>query len=235
MRLLYIILLSLTTVCSYGQNPKLKIKHLKGELYIYTSYSKYKGVLTDANAMYLVTDRGVVVIDAPWDSTQFQPFLDTIATRHHQKVVLAIATHSHSDRAGGLRFFKSKGIQTYASKMTNEILAASKKPQAEFTFTADTTFTVGQYKIDTYYAGEGHTKDNLVIWFPKDKVLFGGCLVKSTEAKDLGNISEANLTQWPRSIQRLKYKYPISSSVITGHQAWGNRESLEYTQKLIKK
>jgi metallo-beta-lactamase class B len=234
MRYILYVSFCLSAFTSFAQNPKLKIKHLTGDLYVYTTYSTYKGAVTDANAVYLVTNKGVVVIDAPWDPTQFQPFLDSIAAKHHQKVVLTIATHSHGDRAGGLAFFKSKGIKTYTNKLTDELLKANKEPRAVYTFTNDTTFTVGQYKISTYYAGKGHTKDNIVVWFPKDKVLFGGCLVKSAEADNLGYIGEADLAAWPKSIERLKQKYPDTKSVITGHDAWGNRESLAHTLKLLR-
>ncbi|WP_293787463.1 PEDO-3 family subclass B1 metallo-beta-lactamase [uncultured Pedobacter sp.] len=233
MRYFLSFLFGLSAFASFAQNPKLKIKHLTGDLYAYTTYNTYNGAVTDANAVYLVTNRGVVVIDAPWDSKQFQQFLDSIAAKHHQKVVLAIATHSHGDRAGGLAFFKSKGIKTYTSKLTDELLKTNKEPRAAYTFTNDTTFTVGQYKISTYYAGKGHTKDNIVVWFPKDKVLFGGCLIKSTEADNLGYIREADLAEWPKSIQKLKQKYPDTKFVITGHDAWGNRESLDHTLKLL--
>jgi len=234
MRYLFSFLLCLSSLVSFSQNPKIKIKHLTGDLYTYTTYNTYKGAVTDANAVYLVTNKGVVVIDAPWDATQFEPFIDSIQARHRQKVVLAIATHSHGDRAGGLAFFKSKGIRTYTSKLTDEILKASKAPRAAHTFTNDTTFTVGQYKINTFYAGKGHTKDNLTIWFPKDKVLFGGCLVKSTKAIDLGYIAESDLAAWPKSIEKLKQKYPDTRFVVTGHDAWGNRESLAHTQRLLR-
>lgn len=234
MRFIFSLLFCAIISPAIAQTSPLKISHLKGDLYVYTTYNDYKGNLTDANAMYLVTNNGVVVIDAPWDPKQFQPFLDSIEAKHHQKVVLAIATHSHADRAGGLAFFKSKGIKTYTSKLTDQILKANKEARAENTFSKDTTFTVGQYKINTYYPGAGHTKDNILIWFGKDQVLFGGCFVKSTEASNLGNISESNLKAWPGNIQKTKKKYPNTKFVVTGHQAWGNRESLEHTLKLLQ-
>jgi metallo-beta-lactamase class B len=133
-----------------------------------------------------------------------------------------------------LAFFKSKGIKTYTSKLTDQILKANKEARAENTFSKDTTFTVGQYKINTYYPGAGHTQDNILIWFGKDQVLFGGCFVKSTEASNLGNITESNLKAWPGNIQKTKKKFPSTTFVVTGHQAWGNRESLEHTLKLLQ-
>ena len=35
---------------------------------------------------------------------------------------MCFATHSHEDRAGGLEFYRQKGIKTYTIKLTDEIL-----------------------------------------------------------------------------------------------------------------
>ncbi|RZL18019.1 MAG: BlaB/IND/MUS family subclass B1 metallo-beta-lactamase [Pedobacter sp.] len=218
----------------FAQNPKLKIVKLAPNLYKYTSYNTYKGNIVDANAIYLVTKQGVVVIDAPWDATQFQPFLDSIKAKHNQKVVLAIATHSHEDRAGGLEFFKAKGIKTYATVKTNKILSATKKPTAQFTFNGDTTFNVGGYKIQTFFPGEGHTKDNIVVWFGQNKLLYGGCFVKSIDSEDLGYVGEANVKQWPQSIKNLQKKYPYVKLLIPGHGNGNTPKALNHTLELLK-
>ena len=47
----------------------------------------------------------------------------------------------------------------------------------------------------THLTGEGHTKDNIVIWFDIEKILYCGCFVKSTESIELGNIVDANTSQ----------------------------------------
>jgi metallo-beta-lactamase class B len=72
-----------------------------------------------------------------------------------------------------------------------------------------------------------------VIWFEQEKVLFGGCLVKSTEAQDLGFIGEADVKEWPKTIRKVKLKYPDAKLIVTGHQAWGGKESLNHTLKLL--
>lgn len=234
MRILFSITFCLIFSSTFGQNPKLKIVKLTSDLYKYTTYNTYKGAVTDANAVYLVTKKGVVVIDAPWDSTQFQPFLDSIKAKHNQKVVLAIATHSHEDRAGGLVFFRAKGIKTYATNKTNRILLETNKPTAQFTFNGDTTFNVGGLNIKTFFAGEGHTKDNITVWFEQDKILYGGCLVKSTDSEDLGYVGEANVKQWPQSIKNLQKKYPNVKLLIPGHGNGDTPKALNHTLELLK-
>lgn len=72
---------------SYGQaeNAKLKIESLAGDFYIYTTYNTYEDSKVPANGMYLVTRDGVVMFDTPWDTTQFQPLLDSILLRHQKR------------------------------------------------------------------------------------------------------------------------------------------------------
>jgi len=191
---------------------KLNITHLTENFYIYTTYHSYKGEIASANGLYIVTNNGVVMIDSPWDTTQFQPLLDSIQNKHHQKVVLCIATHSHEDRSAGLEFYQQQNIKTFTSLQTDSISKATNQKRAQFHFTKDTTFTIGQLNFQTYYPGPGHTTDNIVVWFPKQKILYGGCFIKSTEATDLGYIKEANLQAWPISLKNVQQK--ISATKI---------------------
>jgi metallo-beta-lactamase class B len=214
--------------------PNLAINHLTGNLYVYTTWQAQGGARFPSNSMYLVTDRGVALIDGPWDSTQCQPLLDSIYRRHHQKVVLCIATHFHEDRTRALDFLRERGIATYSSAGTYALCLKNHKPLAEHIFTRDTVFHVGNASFSTFYPGEGHSRDNIVVWFPADKVLYGGCFVKSTEADGLGNVADANVAEWPHSVRRLMDKYPHPAFVVPGHQGWSDRGSLQHTMDLLR-
>lgn len=232
---LLILFLFFITV-SYGQtkNSKLKISHLTGDFYVYTTYKDLNGYLFPSNSMYLVTNQGVVLFDTPWDTTQFQPLLDSIFAKHQKNVVMAISTHYHDDRTAGLDFLKQQGVKTYTSKLTNNLSKQHYEKLATFYFEKDTTFKVGNYQFETYYAGKGHTEDNVVIWFENEKILYGGCLVKSTESSTLGNIADASLDDWEQTLRNVMKKYPKSKFVIPGHFGWANNNGLKYTIKLLQ-
>ncbi|MBF4464022.1 subclass B1 metallo-beta-lactamase [Flavobacterium sp. LC2016-12] len=221
---------------SFGQskNSPLQISHLTGDFYVYKTFHDYKGTLISANALYLVTDKGVVLFDAPWDQTQFQPLLDTIKVRHNKDVIMCFATHSHDDRAGGLGFYKQKGIKTYTIKATDKILKEKDQNGAEFVIPNDTTFTVGQHTFQVYYPGKGHAPDNIVVWFDKEKVLYGGCFIKSAEAKDLGYLGDADVKEWEKSIEKVQSKFMNPKFIITGHDDWKDLTSLKHTLKLVQ-
>lgn len=217
-----------------NNNPSLKISHLTGEFYIYTTSNTYKNTTFPSNSMYVVSSSGVVMIDTPWDTTQFQPLLDSIEKRHGQKVVLCIATHYHDDRTGGLAFLESQGIKTYTSKQTYALCKQYNIHPSSNYFEKDTVFTVGDLSFQTFYGGEGHTKDNIVIWFYKEKVLYGGCLIKSTDATDLGNTKDANLVAWPGTLRNIQKKFTNPKYIIPGHESWISTRSLDHTLKLLQ-
>ncbi|TAE56989.1 MAG: BlaB/IND/MUS family subclass B1 metallo-beta-lactamase [Bacteroidetes bacterium] len=212
----------------------LEITHLTGDMYVYTTYQTYQNTPFPANGLYVLTDSGAVMLDTPWDSTQFQPLLDSIRLRHGQQVRLCIATHSHEDRTGGLAYYAAQGIPTYTSRQTDSICQERGAKRAEFLFENDTLFRVGQYTFQAYYGGAGHTPDNIVVWIAQEKLLYGGCLIKSTEATGLGNLADADVAAWPQTLKRIRKRFGKARYVIPGHQGWENRKSPEHTMDLLK-
>ena len=195
MRTIILVLsLLLSLSCTFGQTKaKLSIAHLTGDFYIYTTYNTYEGNQIPAHGMYVSTKAGVVLFDTPWDTTQFQPLLDSIQARHHQKVNLCIATHWHGDRTQGLEYYKQQGIRTYTTTLTDEFSKKNNHKRAEFLMTKDTIFEVGGFAFEVYYPGGGHTVDNIVVWFDQEKILYGGCLIKGASAKELNADAEITL------------------------------------------
>lgn len=217
-----------------SSNNELKIKKIQDNFYVYTTYKMFGSKKQSANGMYVLTNEGAIVFDSPWDTSPFQPLLDSIKTRHNKDVIYSIATHSHEDRTSGLDYFKKKGIKTFTSRLTDSISKNNNRPRADFLFGNDTIFKVGQYKFQVYFAGEGHTIDNVVVWFEKEKILYGGCLVKSIDSKDLEYIAEADLNEWPKTIKKIQKKFKNPKYIITGHHQWKSTRSLKHTLKLLR-
>lgn len=230
---LYVFLVSLFNVYGQSKTSALQISHLTGDFYVYKTFHKYNGKRISANAMYVITSKGVVLFDTPWDKTQFQPLLDSIKKKHNKKVVMCIATHSHEDRTGGFSYYKSKGIKTYTIKLTDEIAKKNKETRAEFRIPNDTTFKVGKHIFQIFYPGKGHAPDNIVVWFDQEKILYGGCLVKSVNATDLGYLGDANTNEWQKAILKLQVKFKNPRFVIPGHDDGTSVLSLQHTLRLL--
>lgn len=234
--LLFILaLVSLSTnVKAQTTGNGLHITHLTDNFHIYTTYNLYKGEKVPANGMYLVTPAGVVLFDTPWDTTQFQPLLDSIRSKHGKKVTHCIATHFHDDRSGGLEFYQKQGIKTYTTEHTDALSKKYGHKRAEFLLKKDTVFNIGSYTFETYYPGEGHTPDNIVIWFGKQKILYGACLIKSTEDEDLGYLGDANKKEYAATIKNVQKKCRQPRYVIVGHGDWTNVKALEHTLRMAE-
>ena len=237
MRIILLIISLIAFTQSSGQTKlqTLEITRLTDNFYVYTTYHLLgKDLVYPANSMYLVTARGVVLFDTPWDTTQFQPLLDSIEAKHHKKVIACFATHSHEDRTAGLEFYRAKGIRTFTSRKTDSICAIRNNKRAEFLLQGDSSFHIGGYQFLVFFPGAGHTSDNLVVWFDKQKILYGGCFIKSTAAADLGNLADADTQAWPASIKKVQLQCKAIRYVIPGHQDWTNPNSLEHTLALLE-
>lgn len=224
-----------TKIFGQKEEPKLKISHLTGDFYIYTTYSTYQGSKIPANGMYLLADNAVVLFDTPWDTTQFQPLLDSIKLKHNKNVTICIATHWHSDRTEGLEYYKRQGIKTYTTSLTDELSKKNNKKRAEFLMTKDTVFTVGEHSFEIYYPGEGHTADNIIAWFNREKILYGGCLIKGADARDLGYLGDANILEYEMTLKKVHQKCADPKFIIVSHHNWKNNNSLKHSIKLARK
>jgi metallo-beta-lactamase class B len=220
---------SLSNIFGQAENAKLTISHLTGDFYIYTTYNTYLESQVPANGMYLVTNNGVVMFDTPWDTSQFQPLLDSIKLRHNKNVVLCFATHWHSDKTAGLEYYRQQGIKTYTTVLTDEFSKKNDKKRAEFLIANDTVFHAGQYSFETYYPGQGHTEDNIVIWFKKEKILYGGCLIKGAEDENLGYLGDGNITEYATTLKRVQKKCSKPKFIIVAHSDWKNINSLKHS------
>ena len=238
MRILILtIALSFSFAILFGQSeePRLKISHLADDFYIYTTYNLYEGSRIPANGMYVITSEGVLMFDTPWDTTQFQPLLDSIRLKHQATVIMCIATHWHGDRTEGLAYYRQQGIKTYTTALTDELSKKNNMKRAEHLIGKDTLFNVGQHTFEVYYPGPGHTEDNIVIWFENERILYGGCLIKGADAENLGYLGDANLTAYHSTLENVQRRFPDPRYIIISHSDWNDINSLKHSIRMAKK
>jgi metallo-beta-lactamase class B len=60
-------------------------------------------------------------------------------------------------------------------------------------------------------------------------------MVKELKSGSLGNLSDADLAGWPKTIARVIEAYPFADIVIPGHGDFNGRELLKHTQNLLTK
>lgn len=207
--------------------PELEIKKIDEGVYIHISYDRYPSWgLVASNGLVVVEGKDAYIIDTPVSTKDTEKLVQWINAQGF-KTAASISTHFHSDSTAGIGYLNSKSIPTYASKQTNELLKNKGDAQATHSFDKNPYWLV-KNKIEGFYPGAGHTPDNLVIWLPEQKILFGGCFVKP---EGLGNLSDAVIEAWPASAEKLITRYKSAKIVVPGHGAMGDASLLEKTKQ----
>lgn len=229
-------ILALSFSCSLladRQNGKLEIKPLLDNVYLHISYKEVEGYgMVGSNGLIVIDNNKAFIIDTPWTTKDTEQLLKWISDNGYQ-LESSISTHSHEDRTGGIGYLNSQSVDTYTSTLTNSILAENVKPLAKYTF-SENDFSLSKGLVEVSFLGEGHTKDNLLVWLPKQKLLFGGCLVRSEKGKSLGYVGEASVELWEGTMDKVLAKYPDAQLVVPGHGKRGDRELLKHTKALAR-
>ncbi len=223
------------TLNTYSVSPKpVELIKVTDQIWVHTSYQFYNGYLTPSNGLVVITEKGLIMVDTCWDNESTSELVEIATEKFKQKFVLAIITHGgHGDRIGGIDTLLQQGIEVIGTKQIarKAIEAGFKQPLAKLELEAD--FEIGEVRIETYYPGEGHSQDNITVWFPESRVLFAGCMVKSVDTNNLGNLADANVNEWPNSLKNLLQKYPDMNLVIPGHGNWGDIGLIYHTLELF--
>ena len=119
--------------------------------------------------------------------------------------------------------------------MTIDLAKAKKLPVPDHGFKDSLQLKLGDKLICCYYLGAAHSMDNIVVWIPSEKILFPGCMVKSMEARDLGNTADGDLTAYHETIEKLTIKFPEAKIVVPGHGPFGGLELIRHTKELTSK
>jgi metallo-beta-lactamase class B len=212
--------------------PDLEVRRLRPGYWVHVSRDA-QGV--PANGMVVRTTRGLLLVDTGWTANQTERLLRWSRRALKGRVREAIVTHSHNDRTGGLAALARHRIPVVALDLTADRLrqAAAEEVPARV-FTAVDAVRADPFGFEAFYPGPGHTPDSIVVWFPAERILFGGCLVKAEAAEDLGNVADADLSHWAVAVDAVRARYPEAAIVVPGHGPVGTLQTLVHTIDLLR-
>jgi metallo-beta-lactamase class B len=185
------------------------------------------------NGLVVRNSNEVVVFDTPTNDKSAEELIKWIKETLRCKINAVIPTHFHDDCLGGLKAFHENNIPSYANFKTIELATENKMVIPQNGFSDSLVLKVGDQKAIATFFGEGHTKDNVVGYFPTEKILFGGCLIKELDASK-GYLGDATIADWSNTVERIKTAYPNLKIVVPGHGEHGDQRLLDYTIKLFK-
>jgi glyoxylase-like metal-dependent hydrolase (beta-lactamase superfamily II) len=129
------------------------------------------------NTMFLVTDEGVVAVDAP--PSIGQNYLKAIAEVTDKPITHVIYSHAHLDHIGAAGIFPKNAtyiaqqdtaaaLQRAVSLIKND---SAIPPVPTVTFPINYTLQIGNQTLELNYYGDNHMPGNLFIYAPNQKTL----------------------------------------------------------------
>ncbi len=183
---------------------------------------------------------GVVAVDSGGDAESGEEILQAIAQSTGNKPVRTlILTHAHADHAGGARAFAAAGARVICQEgVAGQVLAfvtqappgspdpLAGKPDlrpvvesiAERQFLLD-----GVHTAQIYFLGSAHTKGDLIVYLPTDKVLFVGDLASGGHMVYMQS-ADVDPAGWERALAELT-QIP-AQTVVPGHGDIGDKTLL---------
>jgi cyclase len=205
------------------------------------------GEAGDANAGFILTRDGVVVIDSQINPRAAEAMLRAIRKLTAQPILYLINTHAHGDHTfanyvihpvkGIIAHERAKvALATRGAQMLKEYAKVVGAKNAEgakvtlptITFTDQMTLPVGDRIIVLRYLGIGHTVGDMIVWLPNERVLFAGDLVSVNRLPWLG---EGETREWLKTLARLE-ALPYDR-VVPGHGPVGDRRSVERFERYL--
>ena len=129
------------------------------------------------NAMFLVTDKGVVAVDAP--PSIGKNYLKAIAEVTDKPVTYVIYSHAHMDHIGAAGIFPKNATFIAQQETAAELQRAKSVARnasmvpliPTVTFSKNYTLQIGNQTLKLDYYGVNHLPGNIFIYAPKQKVL----------------------------------------------------------------
>ncbi len=201
----------------------------------------------------------LVLVDTPYTPEATGEVLAWIENRLGKRAITAINTGFHYDNLGGNSYLIDQGIPVYGSQATVELLQERgeamramtldwlQAPQyqrfyeahAALAYVAPThlfdlnkglQLEFGDEIVQVYFPGPSHSPDNVVVYFPDRKILFGTCAIIGGD--QVGNTSDADLEAWPESVRDLgRFDFDV---LVPGHGDRLDPGLLEHTITLLE-
>jgi metallo-beta-lactamase class B len=253
LRCILVVISFSSTLCSEELAPKLTIEELNPDLFVVTHAYPWP-----ANSLVAIMENGeIVLVDVPYTPDATDILLNWIDKKYGKRTITAINTHFHVDRLGGNAALVKRGIPIYGSELTAKAIKTRgdaslklllswisddsiKNYYRHFTYVPPTNLfdakkglvlTFGKDSVVVRFPGVGHSIDNLVVYFPAKKTIFGGCMILASDATKPGNVSDGDKDEWRKAMEVIDTAH--CTIVIPGHGKPGGIGLIAHTKAIL--
>jgi glyoxylase-like metal-dependent hydrolase (beta-lactamase superfamily II) len=192
------------------------------------------------NAGFVVTDSGVVVIDAMASPRQAEQLVQAIRSVTAQPIKWLVLTHHHPDHHFGAIVFRRLGAEVIAhpdrrvlaseggedALIANWVRVVGLDAMRGFEFadvpdrpvTGTDTLRFGGRTLIVMHPGAGHSAGDLMVWLPRERILFAGDVLVEDGVTMVVDGSSTQLLRALALVDSLKPR-----GVVPGHGAIPSR------------
>jgi cyclase len=227
-----LIILSRSSVLNAQEKPVLN-KLAKGVF-------AFIGVKGNANAGFILTEEGVIVVDSQMNEDLAKEMLSHIQKNSALPILYVINTHHHGDHTFAnhvfspvkgiiaheetLKFLQEHGtehLQEFEKFYGRAMSKGIKITLPTITLKDHLTLTFKNRSVQILYLGPGHTYDDIIVYLPEEKILFAGDLIY---AGRLPWLKDGDTKSWLKTLDKVKQL--DYTTVVPGHGMVGNRQVL---------
>jgi len=219
-----------------SKNYPIALQNIAEGVWVHTSNYTVPGRKPiPSNGLIIQDGDELIMVDTAWGEKATESLLEKIKLEIGKPVTKLIITHHHPDRLAGVDLMEIAGADVFTHPLTpikalkagfpvpNTSVAALKNPGSRT--------KVGS--VELAYPGPGHAEDNLIVYIPKHKILFGGCAIKGANSNNLGNIVDADIKAWPSSLNWVKATYADVKIIVPGHGKGSDIRLIDKTLGMI--
>lgn len=176
-----------------------------------------------ANAIFITTKEGVIVIDTRGSEKEAERVLKAIREATQQPVVYVVNSHFHKENIAGNGVFKSAHTviaqqQALAMIVTEAERENRKVTPPNLSFKKKLELRLGKYHLKLIHPGPAHTEGDLYVYIPKWRIIITGGMVFNGIIPFLG---DSNIESWIHALREME---DLDAEVIVpGHGSVGGK------------
>jgi glyoxylase-like metal-dependent hydrolase (beta-lactamase superfamily II) len=191
-----------------------------------------------ANGGAYIGEYGVLLIDAKMNKESVDQTIAEIRKLTEKPIRYMVNTHSDGDHVNGNKFFPESVVFVAHEKCREEFFHPGRNGEPSswndpelakyipsVTFTTKMDLYPGPDPVELWYFGTGHTKGDIVVYFPKDRIAFIGDQVFKGRVQLIHSYKGGNSFEHVRTLE-LMLKTLDAQKFCSGHGEMMNRADI---------
>lgn len=216
----------LSVLC--GSFASASVQKIGPDLYAYISEND-----ASANSTFLVSDKGILVVDTGLNAQEGRKLLEEIRKVSAAPVRWIVNTHYHLDHRGGNSVVGPAAVviarawtrwRVLDLQHKEDIRNGHKSPPEYFlsqSFEGELTLYVGEHEVRIYGRGGAHTLGDAMVYFPDQRAIATGDLFLNGSCPAM---DEGDMENWIVELDQMM-ALPVEH-VVPGHFDVGSRKEL---------